>query len=415
MKRRGGRPPTVPDLAICDGATPTQVTYIRATLEHGGMRPAARALGVHYNTVKYCVAAAQRNWDARHKFPELANAKTPGAAAAKGWAPDYDLTHPVPDPLVMRGASILYGADGGIKLQWVKSQLDNVKWEQVKRAILAAFAVELPKEPATPAPEITAPHLATVYTLTDSHVGMLAWGRETGADWDLKIAQRVLTGCFDHMIEAAPPADVGIVSQLGDFLHQDGLAAVTPTSGHNLDSDGRFEKIIEVAVAVLRYVVKRALEKHRTVVLLIAEGNHDMVSSIWLRKLFNVVYENEPRVTVIDSALPYYVHQHGKTMLGFHHGHLKKNNELPLLMAAQFPEVWGATKHRYVHVGHRHHTEIKEHSGITVTQHPTLASRDAYAARGGWIAERQVTAITYHDIHGQVRADTVVPEMLEAV
>ncbi len=50
---------------------------------------------------------------------------------------------------------------------------------------------------------------------------------------------------------------------------------------------------------------------------------------------------------------------------------------------------------------------------MTVIQHPTLAARDAYAARGGWIAERAITAITYHRDFGQVARNTVTPEMLE--
>ncbi len=143
-----------------------------------------------------------------------------------------------------------------------------------------------------------------------------------------------------------------------------------------------------------------------------AEGNHDPTSSIWLQQMFAALYENEPRITICDSPLPYYVYQHGLTMIGAHHGHLTKNGGLPLLMAAQFPKVWGATKYRYVHCGHRHHIDIKEHSGITVVQHPTLASRDAYAARGGWIAERGANCDTYHSDFGQVARTTVTPEMV---
>ena len=143
-----------------------------------------------------------------------------------------------------------------------------------------------------------------------------------------------------------------------------------------------------------------------------AEGNHDITSSIWLRLMFKALYEREPRVLVLDSPLPYYAYQHGKTMLAFHHGHLKKNDQLPLLFAAQFPVLWGATTKRYAHTGHRHHVEEKEHSGMLVVQHPTLAARDAYAARGGWIAERQVRAITYHAEFGEVARNTVLPEML---
>lgn len=116
---------------------------------------------------------------------------------------------------------------------------------------------------------------------------------------------------------------------------------------------------------------------------------------------------------MVDSELPYYVYRHGKTMLGWHHGHLKKPEQLPSLFAAQFPELWGSTKRRYVHTGHMHHVSEKEYPGVTVIQHPTIAARDAYAARGGWVADRQITSITYHAEWGQVARNTAVPEMLE--
>jgi hypothetical protein len=111
--------------------------------------------------------------------------------------------------------------------------------------------------------------------------------------------------------------------------------------------------------------------------------------------------------------LPYYVYQHGKTMLGFHHGHLKKKEGLPLLFAAQFPEVWGQTTYRVVHTGHQHHEDLKEHAGIRVHQHPTLAARDAHSSRGGWISERQAPCLTYDDRGRKVGEVIVTPEMLD--
>lgn len=387
---------TTIDERLKEWATPTQARYIDAVNRCGGMRKACRELGFNISQVSTAISSVRAK------------------AAAKGYSPQHNLQHPVPEPFVAKGHSTLYGKDGEVKLQWVKSKLDDQQWLEAQMAALRALQAEIPR--AAPVPfkvKASIAELATVYTLTDAHVGMLAWRREAGADWDLTIAENTLVGCFEAMIDAAPPAKVGFLNQLGDFLHQDGLQAVTPTSGHNLDSDGRFPKIIEVAIRVLRRVIARMLQKHEQVVVGIFEGNHDIVSSIWLRELFKALYEAEPRVRVLSDILPYSVYQHGKTMIAFHHGHLAKNGQLPLLMAAQFPQVWGATTKRYVHVGHRHHVDIKEHNGITVHQHPTLAARDAYAARGGWIAERQVSAITYHTEFGQVRMDSVVPEMLD--
>ncbi len=243
---------------------------------------------------------------------------------------------------------------------------------------------------------------------------MLAWGKETGGeDWDLAIAERTLTDCFLEMIATAPPAAVGIGNQLGDWLHFDSLVPETPTSRHILDADGRFPKVVEAGVRVLRRVIDAALKRHESVRVYMHEGNHDPAASVWLRTLFAALYENETRVTVVNSPEVYLAYQHGDVMIGFHHGHLAKNQALPLLFAAKFPEIWGSTTAgRYIHVGHRHHVDEKEHPGVNVIQHPTLAAPDAYAARGGWLSKRQASGITYHARFGEYRRTVIVPEMV---
>lgn len=333
-------------------------------------------------------------------------------AALHGMAPDADMVHPVPAPFVVKGVSTYYDKEGNRAGQWVKTQLDQQAAHAAMLAAVEALAVSLPRAKPAPRPKRTLGKLCTLYTLTDCHVGMRAWAPETGADWDLDIAEQTLTAAIDFLVHASPPAATGIINQLGDWLHFDSLAPVTPTSGHLLDADSRYSKVVAVATRILRRVIDAALKKHRRVVVVMAEGNHDMASSVWLRHLFGLLYEDEPRVSVMDSELPYYVHVHGNTLLAFHHGHLKKNGELPLLIAAQFAREWGATSKRYCHTGHRHHVEEKEHSGMTVVQHATIAARDAYAARGGWIAERKIKAITYHAEFGETSTVTVTPEML---
>jgi hypothetical protein len=382
------------DAQLASYATVRQLEYLEAIDKHGSARKAAKALGVARTAVDKALVSLKRK------------------AALQGYSPQHDMTRTVPDGFKVKGVSSLY-VDGKLSSQWVKSSADEERRAQLIREAFDAMAQELPRIKPTTAPKVSTDQLATLYTLTDSHVGMLAWAKEGGADWDLSIAEATLVGCFAQMVNASPASRVGFVNQLGDFLHYDSaVAPVTPQHGHILDSDGRFSKMVTTAVRILRRVIDLALAKHEKVVVLIAEGNHDMASSVWLRVMFRALYENEPRVHVIDSELPYYVHQHGKTMLAFHHGHLKKNDQLPILFASQFPKVWGETTKRYAHCGHRHHVEEKEHSGITVIQHATLAARDAYAARGGWIAERQVSAITYHSEYGQVGRVTVSPEML---
>lgn len=352
---------------------------------------------------KLCIAA-----DALYKRLLAVRAR----AALKGFAPDAGMTRPAPDAFMVKGVSTLYNADGEIAAQWVKTKPDAEAAKAAIEAALCAMAENIPRAVPVPAPAECSSKLAVQYTITDYHYGMLAWHEEGGDNWDLSIAETTLNRAFSHLIATAPDAEIGIVAQLGDFLHSDGMLPVTPTHGHILDQDGRFAKVVRSAVRALRRVVDMALRKHKKVIVLMAEGNHDMASSIWLRTLFAALYEQEPRVEVITSPLPFYCIQHGQVMLGFHHGHLKKNGGLPLMFATQYPQIWGATRHRYAHAGHRHHSEEKEHSGLTVIQHSTLAARDAHAARGGWHTDRQMQSITYHADHGIVARSVVRPEML---
>lgn len=387
--------PSPVDTDLYQFCTVRQLELLEAISKHGSMRAAARALKINY-----------------HNFPQALSSVKEKAARA-GYSPAHDWTHPVPPGFMARGVSTYYDKEGKPSGQWVKAHVDGDQRERIVREAVAALMQDTPRRKPAEPPADWAAHLCNVVTLTDVHVGAYAWGKETGADWDLSIAESLVGAAVEHLIGASPRADTCVVAQLGDFLHQDGLAAVTPTSGHQLDSDSRFSKVVQTAVRILRRAIDFALTRHRRVIVLMAEGNHDIASSVWLRHMFGLLYENEPRVQVIDSELPYYCLQHGKTMLAWHHGHLKKLDQLPLLFAAQFPVVWGETTRRYVHTGHMHHKHEKEHSGVTVIQHPTIAARDAYAARGGWIADREMTAITYHSKFGQAARTTVTPEMLD--
>ena len=382
------------DERLKDWATARQAEYIDAVNQCGSATAAAKMLQIDPSTLREGVKSVKAK------------------AAVHGYSPEHNLKHVIPEPFVARGHSTYYDKEGIAKQQWVKTRLDDQKWLQVLQSIAEELASNVPRQSPTPAPQQVSDHLANLYVLTDVHMGMLAWQKEGGANWDLKIAEQTVTQCFTAMLDRAPPSKVGIVAQLGDWFHSDGLIPVTPTSGHVLDQDGRFAKMVQAGVRLCRRVVQEALEKHEKVILLLAEGNHDPASSVWLQTMFSALYEHEPRIEVVQTPLPYYALRHGKTALFFHHGHKKKVESLPLLFAALFPDHWGKTTKRYAHTGHLHHLHEKEHPGLKLMQHPTIAARDAHAARGGWLSERQATVITYHSEFGEVARAVVTPEML---
>lgn len=384
------------DEALLAYATPRQREVLEAVNLHGSAMAASLALGINKGAASDAYNAVVKK------------------AARSGYSPKHDFTRPVPEGYVAKGVSTYYNAEGKPAGQWVKASLSHEALVDAMREAVEGFKDEIPPAVSITAPAASDEHLCNLYTFTDYHLGMLAWHKEGGSDWNISIAERTIIAALQQMIEQSPKAHTAVINIQGDFLHTDGKTPVTPASKHVLDADSRFPKIRKSAIRVIRSMVAMSLLRHQDVHLVIAEGNHDEESAGWLADLFCVHYEDEPRVTVNDSVLPFYVFEWGNTMLGIHHGHKVKNESLPLLFAAQFPQEWGRTTRREIHCGHRHHRDEKECNGVTVVQHPTLAARDAYAARGGWIADRAAWAITYHKRFGAVGRVMITTEMLEA-
>ena len=377
-------------------ATDTQSRHLDAYIEHGSYRRAAESLGVNESSVRRSLYALQRY------------------AAIKGFSPQHDMTRTAPDPFVVRGVSTYYNKDGAPAGQWVKTRLDDDKLQVIMRETIEAMKEEIPRLEPFPIWKQSNASLCNCYVITDYHLGMLSWMPETGADWDLKIAEDLIVRWFTQAIAQSPEAEQAVFAQLSDFLHFDGMDAVTPASKHLLDVDTRFAKVVRSAIRVLRRVIDMLLAKHPKVHVIMADANHDPVSQIWLREWFAVLYENEPRLTVDTSPSPYNVFEFGKTALFFHHGHKRKPANVSEVFAAQFREIFGRTKHAYAHMGHMHHLEVKENPLMIVEQHRTLAPADAYAARGGWLSGRDAKVITYHDHYGEVSRLTINSDMVKA-
>ena len=334
-------------------------------------------------------------------------------AVKRGYSPEHDMTHVVPEGYKVKGVSTYYNEDGKPTGQWVKSATDEERRAQALLEAVENAATALPKfKPAKP-PKQVDENLASLLTITDFHLGMKAWKDSDGDDWDLKIARDVFLNAIHDMLNASPKSGAGILNQLGDFLHWDGLVQVTPTSGHHLTGDDRYSKLVELSISVMTEAVHMMLKNFGRVVVVQAEGNHDLASSVWMRKFIKHRFEDEPRVEVIDNEFPYYAYQHGEIMLGFHHGHKMRMAQLQKLFASEprFRKLWGASKHAYIHCGHLHHERVLDDAGCTVEQHPTLAARDNYASSHGYVSQRGAKVITYDKSDGEVHRVTVRPRL----
>ena len=351
--------------------------------------------------------------EAGYKTHSLKNAlnEVKEKAARQGYSPEHDWHHPVPDGHKIKGVSTFYDDMGNPIRQWVKSQTDEQRQFEILCERLDKTIENIkPFKPSKPVIE-TDLNLLSLLTITDFHLGMYAWEAETGDDWNVEIARDVFLNSIHDMIKASPKSGTGLLCQLGDFLHWDGILSITPSSGHILDADTRYGKLVELSMSVMAEAVRMMLKKFGKVVVVSAEGNHDISGSIWLRKYIKHLFADEKRLSVVDNEFPYYAYLHGETMIAFHHGHKVKLANLHKLFASEprFRSMWGDANYTYIHTGHYHHERLVEDGGAIAEMHPTLAGRDAYAARGGWVSRRGAKVITYDKKDGEVARVTVRP------
>jgi len=368
--------------------TVTDDELIAALRAHGSHTKAANALGIDRRSVD---RRAQR-------------------LAAKGYSPEHGWDFRVPPGFAVKGAST-FTRDANGDPVWLKVNADTERQRELMQAAIDGMADSVTRAAPVKAPKVVATDRLNLFVVTDYHLGMLAWGEETrGENWDTDIAERTLRAWFDCALSEISPAETAVFAQLGDFLHFDGLESVTPLHRNVLDADTRYPKLVRVAQRAVSDAIIALLGMHKRVHVIMAEGNHDMAGSVWLREATAHHWASNRRVTVDTSPDPYYCVEHGATSLFFHHGHLRKPGNIDATFAEKFRDVFGRTKHSYAHMGHMHHEKALESALMQVTQYGTLAACDAYASRGGWIAQRSAPVITYHKKYGRIFRRDIGPE-----
>ena len=320
----------------------------------------------------------------------------------------------LPDPKRITKLSTLRDSEGRIVQQWTAERPEDQEREALWLAFAEELAAKAPRVEPIPPPENVSSSLLAGYPIGDHHLGLLSWKDETGSNYDLKAGTTLLRGAMAYLTQAVGAAETAIVALMGDFLHVDNFESVTPTNRNMLDADSRLPKVGRAAAALARNAVAAALAAHQTVHVYVIPGNHDPVSAMFLRLYLEAVYENEPRVAIETSPAAYQYHRFGNCLIGMHHGHGAKLQDLPLIMATDRAKDWGATTYRYVWTGHTHKDAVADIGGCKVESFRVLPPADAWAHGKGYRPGREMKGILYHKQFGEQGRTVFNPHMLYA-
>lgn len=323
---------------------------------------------------------------------------------------------PAPEGMYVRSVSTLVdGQTGAVKQQWVKADIVKTQQQQALiEAVRAAFSAPELRVATIEAPAIASADLLTVYPMGDPHLGMYAWGEETGTDFDLDIAERNLTEATRRLVDASPASAQALIVNVGDFFHGDNSTNRTNRSGHALDIDSRYQRVLRIGIRTMRTCIEAALAKHDTVRVINEVGNHDENTAQALALALSLLFESNPRVSFDLSPAKFHYHQFGKNLIGVTHGDMVKPDALGGIMATDQPEAWGATRFRYWLTGHVHNRRVFELPGCLVESFRTLAGKDSWTAASGYRAGRDMQSIVLHREFGERERHHIDISALEA-
>lgn len=320
----------------------------------------------------------------------------------------------VPDGHVIKGISALVNRAGETVQQWIKTKEGELDPKVIVEWLKDAFKDYKPAAPKAIAPKVVNSDLLTVIPCNDWHLGMFGWGQEVGENWDLKIAEDAIGNAIEDTISRSPPSDHAVLLGGGDLLHADNKNNQTAHSGNQLDVDGRYPKVLEAACRIMVRAADAALLHHKSVIIRILPGNHDEHSAVAVAYFLKAWYRKEPRITVDTDPSLFWWHRFGQCLFGSTHGHTVKIANMPGIMAHRRAGDWGATKFRYVHGFHLHHSAktATEGNGVLCEIHQAPIPQDAWHYGSGFLSGRSMQAITYHRDFGEVGRVRVV--MLDA-
>lgn len=320
----------------------------------------------------------------------------------------------LPPAYTMGKVTVQYDKDGRKVNEWQRQHPDAEAVESYIDDLLDVMTKSL-----TILPEVEfkgfdfqEPNWVTVYPIVDVHLGLYAWAKESGANWDIEIAKGEFMKSYAELIQMSPYSAEALIVPLGDFFHADNNNAETERSHNHLDVDGRHDKVLHLGTELIIWAIDMALQKHEHVTVHVNRGNHDPYASKALGLALWFRYQGNSRVTIDRSPKDLWIFEWGKTMLGFTHGDKVKAEDTPGVMAAYYPEIWGRTAYRYSYSGHFHRNKNSvggdEKHGVQWNVLRAFTAKDEWNYSMGHASLREIVSLTFDKDTGRKFSNFVV-------
>ena len=244
--------------------------------------------------------------------------------------------------------------------------------------------------------------------MPDIHFGRLTWHEESGEDFDIKIADRIVKSVLADLLQYTKNFKIDrILLPLGNDFFNVNNKTNTTVKGTMQQEDTRWQKTFRAGRILATEMIDACTAIAPTDVLFIP-GNHDEEKIFYLGDALECWYHNNKNVHIDNMAKSRKYYDYGKVLLGFTHGNAEIMKKLPNLMQFEVPQLWGNSLYREWHTGDKHHKtdfvlEVEEQVGIVVRVLRSLVPADAWTFGHGFVgSQRASEAFLWHPENGLI-------------
>jgi hypothetical protein len=309
-----------------------------------------------------------------------------------------------PDGYQIKKATIQVNGDGKIIQQW-----NQMRPEEEMVLDFAEFCEQ--RIPQSESDLVAPTNVREEYLLEipifDIHHGMLAWAKETGANYDHKISRHLQVASAKILFDHFGAVNTVVVYLGGDNQHVDNMSSKTTKNENHLDTDSRYARIAWCTYETNVTMIEEAKKIAKNIVVFVLSGNHDNVSAVHLSIQLHAYFRDDPQVDIKVDPEIHKFFQWKTNAFCITHGNTNDKRIATYALQQVIRRNMQNVERVMVRMGHLHKRlrtppyGLTEEDGVVIERFPTIAAQEAYSVEAAYTSLRATSAILWHDAWGR--------------
>ena len=242
------------------------------------------------------------------------------------------------------------------------------------------------------------------------HLGKRAHVTDTPENYDIKDAEQCFNKIFDTVIDYAEA--IGTKGNCLLVIGNDFFNAEfnnQTTNGTPQQNDGRYKKLFIKGMELYTNAIERLIPIFGNIDVRLCQGNHAQSAEFYLYHSLSQYFRNAKNVHFSDNYRTTQAYVFGDVGIFFTHGDENEKRTIASI-PAEFPEEWGKTKFRELHLGHLHKegATITEMGGMITRRIPSPCAADDWHYNKRFIGNQRCHQFfVWHKTQGLVATNYV--------